>query len=160
MVSEMRALSIQPPWIGAIVCSDKRVENRTWPAPDWITGQCIALHASKGPDWDAPAKAWTASGLTPYDGITPRKAWTASLTLGAVMAVAEISGCHHSSNASECPGPKCSPWAAIGQYHWQLANVRPLAEPVPCKGALSLWRLPEDAEKLVRAQLPVNSKHA
>jgi len=50
-------------------------------------------------------------------------------------------------------GGMCSPWAVIGQYHWQLANVRPLAEPVPCKGALKLWCLPGDVEKLVRAQL-------
>lgn len=35
----------------------------------------------------------------------------------------------------------------------KLANARPLSEPVPCRGMLGLWRLPEEAEKAVRAQL-------
>jgi hypothetical protein len=39
-----------------------------------------------------------------------------------------------------------------GQFHWELSGVRSLW-PVPCKGALGLWRLPEDAEKAVSAQL-------
>ncbi len=29
----------------------------------------------------------------------------------------------------------------------------PLAEPVPCRGALGLWRVPDDVESAVRAQL-------
>jgi hypothetical protein len=33
------------------------------------------------------------------------------------------------------------------------ANARPLAEPVPCKGALGLWWLPDDVDAQVRAQL-------
>lgn len=47
----------------------------------------------------------------------------------------------------------CGPWAARGQYHWRLANVRALPEPVPCKGALGLWTLPDDVEAAVAAQL-------
>ena len=47
----------------------------------------------------------------------------------------------------------CSKWAQIDQWHWQLANVRPLAEPVPAKGALGLWKVPDDIESAVRGQL-------
>jgi hypothetical protein len=76
--------------------------------------------------------------------------------LGAVLAVAAIAGCHHASSASEC---RCDQWAAAGQYHWILDGVRPLAEPVQCGGALKLWPLPEDVEKLVRAQLGEGAEH-
>ena len=31
--------------------------------------------------------------------------------------------------------------------------ITALREPVPCKGALGFWRLPEGVEKAVRAQL-------
>lgn len=147
MSEAMRALSIQQPWAAAIACGPKRVENRTWTAPPRIIGQTVALHASKGPDWDAPARAWTAAGLTPYRWGDPRRAWTASLVLGAIVALAEVDECHFGC------WPACSEWAAAGQYHWQLANIRPLAEPVPCRGALGLWKLPEDVEQAVRKQL-------
>jgi len=157
MAEPMRALSIKPPWIGAIVYSDKRVENRSWSAPDWIIGRTIALAASKAPDWDAPDMAWTAAGLTPYEPGAPRKAWTASLTLGAVIAVAKVAGCHYATSCPHsepgAPWPLCTRWSARDQFHWQLSDVRPLPEPVPCKGALGLWRLPEDVEKLVREQV-------
>ena len=152
----MRALSIKQPWIGAITYGDKRVENRGWPAPDWIIGQRIALAASRGPDWDAPDMAWIESGLMPYRPGDPRKAWTASLTLGAIVAVATVTGCHpryHICNPTGIPETVCSRWSVWGQCHWILDDMRLLPEPVPCKGALGLWRLPEDVEKAVRAQL-------
>lgn len=50
-------------------------------------------------------------------------------------------------------GVGCDPWAVRGQFHWELDDVRPLPDPVPCRGALGLWRLPEDVEKAVREQL-------
>jgi hypothetical protein len=155
----MRALSIQQPWLGVIILSDKRTENRGWPAPSWIIGKDIALHASKKPDWDAPLKAWTAARLLPpwMSGITQAQ-WCKdnAAALGAVLAVASVAGCHHSSSAAEC---RCDRWSAAGQYHWLIGSVRPLAEPVQCRGALKLWPVPEDVEKLVRAQLGEDENH-
>jgi hypothetical protein len=63
-------------------------------------------------------------------------------------------GFHH-MGANDCGFGFCSPWSMSGQFHWELSGVRSLW-PVPCKGALGLWRLPEDAEKAVRAQLEGN----
>ena len=150
MAGELRALSVQHPWAAAIAYGTKRAENRTWAAPRWAIGQTIAIHASKKPDIAArpPAgESW------PVD----RK-----MHLGAVIAVAELAGCHHSDDCMlrtvtiASPGrPSCSVWAVSGQYHWLLTDVRPLAEPVPCRGALGLWRLPEDVEETVREQLGV-----
>jgi hypothetical protein len=139
MAEQMRALSIRQPWTDAIVLGTKRVENRGWPAPAWILGRVIALHASKVADRGAqppPGEEWP-SGLTD------------SSRLGAVLAVARVRDCHFTTGGL-CG---CSPWAVPGQFHWTLADVRLLPDPVPCKGALGLWRLPEDVEAAVRAQL-------
>jgi hypothetical protein len=159
MGEPMRCLSTKQPWIGAIILRDKRTENRGWPAPPWIIGHDVALHASRKPDWDAPLKAWTAARLYPpwMAGITQAR-WCRdnAAVLGAVLAVAGIAGCHHSSNAAEC---RCDRWAAAGQYHWAVDDVRPLAEPVPCNGALKLWPMPDDVEKLVRTQLGEDGNH-
>jgi hypothetical protein len=150
----MRALSIQQPWLGAIVLADKRTENRGWPAPPWIIGKDIALHASRKPDWDAPLYAWTAARLYPpwMAGITQAR-WCQdnAAVLGAVLAVVTVAGCHHASNASEC---RCDRWAAPGQYHIEIGQVRPLPNPVPCRGRLGLWRLEREAEAARKRAVP------
>ena len=40
-----------------------------------------------------------------------------------------------------------------GRYGYLLAGVRKLRTPVPCRGYQRLWRLPDDVEAAVRAQL-------
>jgi len=142
----LRPLTVRQSWASAIAYGGKRVENRSWPAPPWLTG--LAVHAGSGIDWDAPPEAWTAAGLAPYRRGARRANWTASLPLGAVIAVAELAGCHHSDDCGHC-----SAWSEPGSWHWELRDVRPLRAPVPCRGKLGLWRLPEHAEKGVREQL-------
>jgi hypothetical protein len=159
MGEPMRCLSTKQPWIGAIILRDKRTENRGWPAPPRIIGKDIALHSSRKPDWDAPLYAWDAAGMVPpwMAGIT-QASWCRdhAAVLGAVLAVGAVAGCHHASNAAEC---RCDRWAAVGQYHWVLDGVRTLPAAVSCGGALRLWPLPEDVEKLVRAQLGEDGNH-
>jgi hypothetical protein len=55
---------------------------------------------------------------------------------GAVVAVVDLVGI--CTDSARC---YCGPWAAIGQNHWRLENVRPLAEPVPARGAQGLWNI-------------------
>ena len=146
MGEPMRALSVRQPWAWAI-CHGKNVENRTHGTR--YRG-LLAIHASKSApyreDLDDPRiiDAIAANGLD-----------DASAAQGAVVAVAELAGCH---GPDDCLGT-CSLWAARGHYHWNLWDVRPLADPVPCKGMLGLWRLPDDVEKLVRAQLGEGAEH-
>lgn len=48
----------------------------------------------------------------------------------------------------------CSPWAQPDQYHLVLASPRPLAEPIPCRGALGLWTVPDDIVAALPAVTP------
>ena len=154
MGERMRGLTVMQPWASAIASGKKTVENRTWGVPGYVTGKTIAIHAGRSVDWDATAAAWIAAGLVPYDG-SATYPWTSGLTLGAVIAVARVTG---SCVPWECSG-ECSPWAVKGQDHWLLADVRPLPDPVPCRGMLGLWRLPDDVEKSVREQLGEDEGH-
>jgi hypothetical protein len=54
-------------------------------------------------------------------------------------------------------GCDCGRWAIPQQYHWKLVNPRPLSEPVPCKGRLGLWELPDDVEAAVLTQIGVTA---
>jgi hypothetical protein len=152
MPGELRALTIRPPWSHAIAYWGKDVENRTWSTH--YQGD-LAIHAGKSFDDEALEDWRIVNAITRIgyqgDGLTP----------GRVIAVARLYDCHpipDETGLSGCGTPArddrtCSLWADETGHHWRLRNVRPLADPVPCKGMLGLWRLPEDAEKAVRAQL-------
>jgi hypothetical protein len=155
-MGEMRALTVRPPWSHFIARCGKTVENRGYPTR--YRG-LLAIHAGAYSRWDASAefspvarKAWHDWAYIPARGTTCPLTRAATrdarlIDFGAVVAVAELDGCH-----GDCYST-CSPWAAAGQYHWNLFDTRPLARPVSCRGMLGLWRLPEDVEKLVREQL-------
>lgn len=148
MAGEIRALTVKQPWAHLIAHCGKNVENRAWQTR--YRGM-LAIHAGARSGWDRDAEdsalvreAWRRSGhlAAHLDRCSP---W---MNFGAVIALAELTGCHDEGGVA-----RCSPWAVRGQYHWNLFDVRPLAEPVPCRGALGLWRLPEDVEEAVLKQL-------
>lgn len=157
-------LTIRQPWEWAIE-HGKPVENRSWKmsyrGPLW-------LHAGSRSRWDRDGehsqlvrRAWNAWVRMRPDAAELLGGPVRNCHLirfGVVSALAYVTGCHH---ASDCAGSVaafrgahlCDQWAAYGQFHIELRCVRPLPEPVPCRGALGLWRLPEDVEKAARAQL-------
>jgi hypothetical protein len=148
----MKSLTVKQPWAFSIAHLGKPIENRTWTTKH--RGP-IAIHAGKGWDVDGQDSAlvrlsWRVAGqdlhvLTPNNSLIP---------LGAVVAVADLVDVCGKTFAVPAPNfCGCGPWASRSQYHWRLANVRALAEPVPCKGALGLWTLPADVEAAVVAQL-------
>ena len=130
----IRALSVRQPWAWAIAVGGKAVENRT--RGTRYRG-LLAIHASKNvyrEDLDNPLilMAIAAHGFVIDEGPS---------STGAVVAVAEVAGWPllgrvHAARERHLPGVRagCSPWAVRGQFHIELANVRPLPEPVPCRG--------------------------
>lgn len=159
----MKCLTVRQPWAHMIANLGKTIENRTW---ETRYRGLLAIHAGAYSGWDKAAEsspvateAWKRWATVPATGdlAAPltRGAAYSFFSFGAVIAVAELAACHRDEEtALHRPGmPRCSPWAVRGAWHWVLRDVRPLAEPVPCKGKLGLWRLPEDVEKAVRAHL-------
>lgn len=148
------AISVHQPWAFSIAHLGKPVENRGWATS--YRGP-IAVHATlkwdqAGEDSPLVQAGWINYIHTlPRDNVprVPLDAGSLWIEHGAVLAVAEVVGCHLDPDS----GDPCSPWAADGQWHWDLADVRPLREPVPCKGRQRLWRLPADVDAAVRAQL-------
>jgi hypothetical protein len=177
----MRALSVRQPWAGCIAYLGKSPENRTWRCPDRFIGTEVGIHAGQAVDETqaisvpVSGEEWASLFATRAEwdawrfwrlGRKPRDvaSWPPKLALGAVVAVATITGCHlHDMDKhcgeygiEACAGVLCSQWAQLEQWHWQLGDQRPLAEPIPCKGALGLWTVPEDVESAVRAQIEVS----
>lgn len=156
----LRALTVRQPWAWAIAHGGKDIENRTWSSS--YRG-LLAIHAAARWDgdgaWarrviDAASKDQQPGGYfdpplrVEFDTGTGRTLRLLSdnrrFILGAVVAVAELVDVARGAS---------SPWAQPDQFHWRLANVRALPEPVPCKGQLGLWALPPDVDTAVGAQL-------
>ena len=157
----MKAITVKQPWAWAIAHGQKDIENRTWG-----TGYRgpLAIHAGAGWDEDGAYDKRVLRALHGFgDRFDPplrverlgpktvRLLRDQQLTPGAVVAVVDVVGiCTVRSTAEQCG---CGLWAAEGQCHWKVVNVRPLPKPVPCKGRLGLWDLPEDVEAAVMGQL-------
>lgn len=73
-----------------------------------------------------------------------------------ILAVARIAESHPYT-----PGCCESPWAerAARVWHWQIADVRALPEPIPAKGRLGLWKPSRDLVGQVLEQL-AGASHA
>jgi hypothetical protein len=128
------ALTIRQPWAGAIAHQTKRVENRAWKLPEKHVGARILIHAAAQPDRNAQVYG---ERLDVY---------------GAIVAVATITGCHYSQD-----GTCCGPWGFESAYHWTLADVVALDEPVPAKGRLGIWTPTADLIAAAAPAVPVVS---
>ncbi|GAB3429911.1 ASCH domain-containing protein [Actinophytocola sediminis] len=130
----MKALTIRQPMAWAIATGYKAEENRTWATSH---RGLLAIHAGK---WD-PAYARAVREVLVDKGVlasmdaqvTERRDL---LVTGAVVAVVNLAGICSIGDSARC---RCGAFAAIGQHHWRLRDVEPLADPVPAKGRLQLW---------------------
>lgn len=140
----MRALTVRQPWAWAIIHGGKDVENRSRNLAGSYRGP-VAIHAAKADDRDA----WAALAKT--DLATWGRAMDAreSLLPGVILGVVDLVDVHHADdcwdwNPNTAMDDLCSPWAQPGHHHLALANPRPLARPIPWRGQLGLWTLPDD----------------
>ncbi|MFJ2752748.1 hypothetical protein [Streptomyces sp. NPDC087297] len=126
---EVRALTVRQPWAWALL-NGKAVENRSWPVPAALTGSTVLLHAGK----DLDRAGLRDPRVTALPGLPAR----GNFTTGAVIAVGRLAGCHFAK--AGC----CAPWGEAEVYHWELAGLQALPEPVAAVGRLGLWHPPAE----------------
>lgn len=129
----MKALSLLQPWASAIMLGGKRIETRSWKTE--YRG-LIAIHASK-------KMPKNTRYVLPPDLNLPLGAILGTVTLSDVKRVEEVKG-------------NLSAWElALGDYSdgrwaWLLTDIMPFDQPIYCKGALGLWKVPEEiGEQLI-----------
>lgn len=142
---EIRALTVRQPYADLIARGAKTVENRSRKTK--YRGP-VAIHAGKElavADWE-----WARKQLGPK--VVPNRD---QLVLGAVVAVADLVGCHAAGWPSECNTAACKAWGEMGgdTWHWVLADSRPLIEPVPARGQLGVWTPDPDLTAAIEAAL-------
>ncbi len=133
------ALTLVCPWAVLVVEGPKSIENRSWKPPAWVVGKRIAIHAGKKADLVSGAgqvfNAGASVGLWPNDSA----AWKFREIRGAIIGTAVVAGFVTDARTLS---PSQRPWF-FGPIGWVLEDRQALAEPVPCRGALGLWKINE-----------------
>lgn len=130
----MKAISIRSPWWWFILHAGKDIENRDWSSR--FRGP-VLVHASKWHQAEEIADdAEFAAKIARKAGVElPR------LTLGMLK---ETRGCIVGRvDIIDCVSSSSSPWF-FGEYGFVLANPVAFARPVPFKGALSFFDVPDE----------------
>lgn len=150
----MRILTVRQPWAWAIIHGGKDVENRVRNIAGDYRGP-VAIHAGMAWDDAGGEAVWRITGveMPPFES---SGLWDVH---GAILGVVNLWAVHpDADNGNCCPhrptgGPGGSPWAERDAWHLCLTHARPLAEPIPYRGALGLRRLDNDTTARILAQI-------
>ncbi|MCM1296813.1 MAG: GIY-YIG nuclease family protein [Muribaculaceae bacterium] len=124
--SGMQCLSVQQPWASLICCGAKDVENRSWKpkkAPGVILIHAGASTRDLGIDWE------NVKTIYGFD--------KKSCPRSAIIGYVDVYGFTQHSD---------SVWAGDGpgaEWKWMLRNAKLFKQPIPYKGKLGLFNVPE-----------------
>ncbi len=159
----MKALSIMQPWASLIVGGPlspgvKPIENRTWRPPARMIGERFAIHASKKLDLESFAELVHDELIEGFQRswwpYAKPKEFPTSAVIGVATLVRVFVGEPGWMEPRDYPADMpddCKRWYG-GPVGFELRHVVRI-EPVPCRGALGFWTLPDDVELAVRRQV-------
>jgi hypothetical protein len=131
----MKALSLWQPWASAIALGHKRIETRHWSTD--FRGP-LAIHA---------AKLFTSEQRDFH--IAEMRSWRLprELPFGAIVALARLVDVVPTEQLATHVGDVEALYGNYGpnRFGWLLADIEPLAVPVPFTGRQGLFHVPEEA---------------
>ena len=168
----MKAITVRQPWAFAICYFGKRVENRDWDIRGSNTAQArrlvgadIIIHAAKGCTRDEWEDAADFMASFPHPHTETKSETIKTIPRGVIVAQAKLvavtrtldNGCRvpveaGAATCSLCGAtrmytacPSADPWGIPGTVGLILDNVRVLPVPVPFKGTLGFFEVPDGA---------------
>jgi hypothetical protein len=169
----VRGVTLTQPWATLVAIGAKRIETRSWQT---AYRGLVAIHAGQGlKPVGGKRGLYELCDTEPFRAVLRR--WNSTIggafhtidnvhrQRGAIIAVARLVDCRKTQlleGVTVFEGGH--EWRLTdqerafgdytpGRYAWLLADVQPLAVPVPCRGALGLWTVPEAVKEAVRRQL-------
>jgi hypothetical protein len=139
----MKAIALTQPWATLVIVGAKRLETRPWRTRH--RGR-IAIHASLA----FPDAARLLCTREPVRAALLRAlghARWADLPCGALLGTVELLDCWPGDDVDLNALPEEE--RALGDFGpgrwvWELGDPRPLAEPIPFRGRLGLFDVPDD----------------
>jgi hypothetical protein len=128
-------LSVRQPWAWLIIYGGKTIENRTWSTQK--RGR-IGIHAGKGMTQAEYADVISFLYFRDMDDVIDLLPRPLELERGAVIGTVDLTGCVEQDTCTR----EDRRWF-IGPHGLVLRDPKPLAKPVPWKGALGFFGVPE-----------------
>lgn len=140
----------------AIVHGTKRIENRPRDLPKAMRGvpTVVAVHAGK--KWDDEY----ADAIVKIMGLDalPREPWWIEPAIVGLMRLTgrvftDFDGTEAHHLGRPCiihpdGAPRLDPWFS-GPYGYEISHACALATPIPCRGMLGFWPVPDDVAREV-----------
>lgn len=168
----MRGFTLTQPWASLVALEAKRFETRSW-----TTTYCgdLLIHAAK----NFPRDCQELCAIEPFLSVLKAAGYTNTRELPTAAIVAYVPANNvivrtpvrtelmpqiwaHMRSQGPLKGVPMAAWDesnehAFGdygpnRYAWPLPHVRKLREPIPCKGALGLWTVPQVVLDLLAGQ--------
>jgi hypothetical protein len=144
----MKALTIWQPWASLIIAEGKLWEWRGWPAPRWVVGHRIAIHAGARrarTDEIADILARIDDDETSLVGEIAkplllrvhRSAWPLSCVLGTAVLGTSIPAQEWAR--AHAPDFADSDRLNHNKFAWPLSDVDRFEPPIPARGAQGFW---------------------
>ena len=128
----MKAVTLHQPWATLIAMMLKLIETRSWPIPQNMIGERIAIHAAKAkqPMGNIPLEVQAV--MVQFLGPN----WANKIPYGAIVATAEVKDCVQfgPNTVGDIFGDYSE-----GRYGWILGDIVMLDEPIPARGYQRLW---------------------
>lgn len=137
----MKALTLTQPWAQLMADGRKHYETRSWYPWRLKPGELLAITAS------ARMQLVDKSFAQSY-GYDPR-----ALQLGCVVAVVSFVDAHKTEHSTVSDEEREYGDYTPGRFAWHCEHVLKLAEPVPCRGMLGIWQLPDVVVRSVASQM-------
>jgi hypothetical protein len=141
----MRGLTLQQPWATLVAFGYKQLETRSWRTP--YRGPLVIHSSAEFPAWCQQLVSVDPFKAVLQEIAAQHGAGSVPMPLGAALAVCQLADVYRI-------GPElCSRLDRVeysfgdythGRFAFALRNVVRLRTPMPMKGALSLWTIPNE----------------
>lgn len=165
-MSDLLALTVRQPFGSAVILGAKPIENRDGVFFDvGPKGRWIALHAAKAwyPSFDpkrstsrrADIRNDHADAVDWLDDMWPSRPALDEMPLGSILGMVHVRRVWDFRRSTDLTLAvrRLGPWAT-GPVCIEVDQAVALPSPIPCKGALGLWRVPEQHVAALTALVP------
>lgn len=141
MTMNMLGLTLTQPWASLMALGEKSFETRSWRTNyrGWV-----AIHAAKGFPNEAQRVCRQKTVLDALHGLD-----VDTLPLGKIIAVGRLVECVSTAYMSVSEQERAFGDYSWGRFAFAFEDIRALAKPIPCKGALRFWDIPAGVAELL-----------
>lgn len=144
----MKVISLWQPYGSLVIWGHKRIETRSWEAPDWIIGERLGIASTKQIRGEQRHHFGQPYFQDHYRRTRLPDALD-DLPHGYLLGVVRVESCKRMTEVDLKRLSSREYWFGdwqLGRYAWRLRVVEAYGEPIPVKGGQKIWNYNEPIE--------------